>query len=146
MGIKRKEVIMRAEELKYNDIINLPHHQSSKHPRMSIHDRAAQFSPFAALTGHDEAIKETARLTDEWVELDEDVKVELDKKIRFIKENIGTDLEVTITYFKPDETKEGGKYCSVTGQVKKIDEYSNTILMKDKKEIQMKSIRMFEFQ
>ena len=132
------------DRFNYNDIINLPHYQSSKHPHMSIHDRAAQFSPFAALTGHEDAIKETARLTDEWMELDEDVKTELNRKIQFIKENIGTDLEVTITYFKHDEIKEGGKYCSIVGQIKKIDEYNNTLIMIDKTEIQIKSIRMIE--
>ena len=104
---------------KYDDIINLPHHVSKKHPQMSLHDRAAQFSPFAALTGHKAAINETARLTDEKQILSEDVIAKLNEQLNLIKENIGTNPIVTITYFVPDDRKSGGAYISNTGVVKK---------------------------
>ena len=97
---------------KYDDIINLPHHVSKKHPQMSLHDRAAQFSPFAALTGHKAAINETARLTDEKQILSEDVIAKLNEQLNLIKENIGTNPIVTITYFVPDDRKSGGAYIS----------------------------------
>ena len=91
---------------KYQDIINLPHHVSKTHPQMPLYDRAAQFSPFAALTGYEDAIRETARLTDNWVQLSEDKKQELDEK-------------------------EGGSYVTVTGQIKKIDDCSQKIFLTD---------------
>ena len=117
---------------KYDDIINLPHHVSKKHPQMSLHDRAAQFSPFAALTGHKAAINETARLTDEKQILSEDVIAKLNEQLNLIKENIGTNQTVTITYFVPDDKKSGGAYISHTGVVKKIDEYNHTVILTDK--------------
>ena len=117
---------------KYDDIINLPHHVSKKHPQMSLHDRAAQFSPFAALTGHKAAINETARLTDEKQILSEDVIAKLNEQLNLIKENIGTNLIVTITYFVPDDRKSGGAYISNTGVVKKINEYNHTVILTDK--------------
>lgn len=129
---------------RYDDIINLPHHTSTKHPRMSLYDRAAQFSPFAALTGHDEAIKETARLTDEKAELDEDTKAMLNEKLQIIRENPNTDIAVTFTYFVPDENKSGGTYISHTGSVKRIDEYQHTVIMKDKTVIPIEQIREIE--
>lgn len=122
---------------KYDDIINLPHHVSTRHPQMPLSDRAAQFSPFAALTGHDAAIKETQRLTDEWIELNEDRKELLDEKLQMIRESLFSgkgrhDLpEITFTYFKPDERKSGGAYLSIQGKVKKIDEYSHQVIMED---------------
>ena len=117
---------------KYDDIINLPHHVSKKHPQMSLHDRAAQFSPFAALTGHKAAINETAHLTDEKQILSEDVIAKLNEQLNLIKENIGTNQTVTITYFVPDDKKSGGAYISHTGVVKKIDEYNHTVILTDK--------------
>lgn len=122
---------------KYDDIIYLPHHVSASHPQMSLLDRAAQFSPFAALTGHDAAIKETQRLTEEWVELDEDEKRLLDEKLQIIRESLfsrkdGHNLpEIIFTYFKPDEKKSGGAYFSIQGKVKKIDEYSHQVILED---------------
>jgi hypothetical protein len=116
---------------RYDDIINLPHHVSKTRPPMSIINRAAQFSPFAALTGYDDAIEETARLTDMRVELDEAAKTILDKKLRIIQEHLNSQPEVTITYFRQDEKKEGGTYVSVSGTVKKIDGYKRTLLMQD---------------
>ena len=115
----------------YDDIINLPHHVSTRHPQMSLYDRAAQFSPFAALTGHDAAIKETERLTEDWVELDEDSKELLDEKLQMIREHLDEKPEVTFTYFEPDERKQGGAYRTITGKVKKIDEYEHRILLED---------------
>ncbi len=112
---------------KYDDIINLPHYRSKKRPHMSLHDRAAQFSPFAALTGHDEAIKETARLTDKKPELDETSKSILNDKLNYIVENINTQPEISVTYFVPDKMKSGGMYVDYIGKVKKYD-YYNKIL------------------
>ena len=125
---------------KYDNIINLPHHVSKKHPQMSLHDRAAQFSPFAALTGHKAAINETARLTDEKQILSEDVIAKLNEQLNLIKENIGTNQTVTITYFVPDDKKSGGAYISNTGVVKKIDEYNRTVIMTDKTVIPIQQI------
>ena len=125
---------------KYDDIINLPHHVSKKHPQMSLHDRAAQFSPFAALTGHKAAINETARLTDEKQLLSEDAIAQLNEQLNLIKENIGTNQTVTITYFVPDDKKSGGAYISHTGVVKKIDEYNHTVILTDKTVIPIEQI------
>ena len=114
---------------KYNDIINLPHHRSEKHPSMTMINRAAQFSPFAALTGHDAAIKETARLTDERIELDESAKAIIDKKLQFIEENIKNKPVISVTYFEPDERKKGGEYVIETSAVNKIDSYAGCLVM-----------------
>lgn len=122
---------MNEKETEYSDIIHLPHHVSAIHPQMAVSDRAAQFAPFAALTGHDAAIRETARLTDERVELDESAKEILDEKIRLVLETMAEHPQLTITYFRPDEKKSGGEYISVTGQVQKIDLYKQIILMKE---------------
>ncbi len=111
----------------YDDIINLPHHTSDKRQRMSREMRAAQFSPFAALTGHDEAIEETARLTDKRLELDETAKTVLNEKFNFLIDNILSQPEITVTYFVPDTHKEGGAYVVYTGNLRKFD-YHNKIL------------------
>lgn len=124
----------------YDDIINLPHHKSKTRLHMSLEDRAAQFSPFAALTGHDAAIEETARLTDRKIELDEDAKARLNEKLQYIAENLGADIEVAITYFVPDNRKSGGEYVTKSGTVKKIDQYRNAIIMMDKEEIDIENI------
>ena len=125
---------------KYEDIINLPHHVSKKHPQMLLRDRAAQFSPFAALTGHKATINETARLTDEKQILSEDVIAKLNEQLNFIKENISTNPIVTITYFVPDDRKSGGAYISNTGVVKKINEYNHTVILTDKTVIPIEQI------
>lgn len=117
---------------KYDDIINLPHHTSNKHPAMSLEARAAQFAPFAALTGYDEAVKETARFTDKRIVLDDEEKSILDNKLQIIQEQLLKRPEVTFTYFLPDLKKDGGKYVSVTGIVKKIDGYNQVIVLEDK--------------
>lgn len=126
------------DEHKYDDIINLPHHVSVRHRQMSLIDRAAQFSPFAALTGHDAAIKETQRLTDEWMELNEDRKELLDEKLQMIRESLASGMggqglpEILFTYFQPDEKKIGGSYLTISGKVRKIDEYGHQVIMEDR--------------
>lgn len=115
----------------YDDIINLPHHVSAVHPHMALADRAAQFSAFAALTGYDDAVRETGRLTDRRIELDEDAKELLDEKLRMLQEQIPDCPEASITYFCPDDKKEGGCYITVTGRVRKIDGYGGKIVLAD---------------
>lgn len=112
----------------YDDIINLPHHSSRTHPRMSLQNRAAQFTPFAALTGYDDQIQETARLTDEKIELSESAKDELDEKIIYIQGHIHEHPHILITYFCPDAHKTGGKYITCPGWIKKIDIYERKLL------------------
>lgn len=114
----------------YEDIINLPHHVSRNHPQMTMLQRAAQFAPFAALTGHDAAIQETARLTDDELDLSDNGRELLDRKLSYLQSYDGTSL-VTITYFVPDQRKQGGAYASVTGQIKKVDHYERSIVMTD---------------
>jgi hypothetical protein len=116
---------------KYDDIINLPHHVSATRPHMPAIDRAAQFSPFAALTGYDAAIKETARLTDERVELDEYMKDVLSDRLQIITDQLKEYPKIAVTYFQPDEKKNGGTYTTVIGTVKKIDEYERVVVMTD---------------
>jgi hypothetical protein len=122
---------------KYDDIINLPHHVSNRRPQMSRYDRAAQFAPFAALTGHDAAIRETARLTDRRVELDENVQAELNDKLCRLRGLLGKaePPQVRFTYFRADEKKSGGAYVTVTGAVRKLDEYARVIVMADGRRI-----------
>lgn len=105
--------------MSYDDIIHLPHPVSPRHPQMPLADRAAQFSPFAALTGHDAAIRETARLTDSPVELEESGKEQLDRQLLLVQENLAQKPEIEVTYFQPDEKKSGGVYVTVCGRVKK---------------------------
>ncbi len=115
----------------YDDIINLPHHESATHPRMPALDRAAQFSPFAALTGHGAAINETARLTAARMELDEDRKQELDECLQMIRGHISLKPEVAITYFVADAKKEGGTYLQARGIVEKLDDTGHKVIMRN---------------
>lgn len=131
---------------KYDDIINLSRPISKKYKPMSLYDRAAQFAPFAALTGHKDEIKETARLTDNKIELDEDEKNILNEKIRHIMMNMNKDIQVKITYFVPDKKKTGGQYITKSGIVKKVDEYSRRIIMNDKQIIEMDCIIEIEIE
>lgn len=124
----------------YDDIINLPHHVSATRPQMSMMDRAAQFSPFAALTGYDAAIKETGRLTDEKIMMDEEGLNILNMKFQILIDNLFEEPEITITYFKPDERKSGGAYIEVTGTVKKFDEFERQIMMQDGTKIPMDDV------
>lgn len=125
---------------RYDEIINLPHHVSPTRPQMSMSDRAAQFAPFAALTGYDSAIKETGRLTNERIELDEEALTALDRKYQLLMEALDEAPEVTITYFQPDERKAGGKYISATGAVKKVDDFERRITMRDGAKIPMDDV------
>lgn len=128
----------------YDDIINLPNPTSKNHPRMSLHDRAAQFAPFAALTGHDAAIKETARLTDERLELSDEVIMKLNDQLNMIRDNIGTEQEISITYFVPDDKKSGGAYLTHSGIVKKIDEFERKLIMQDETVIPTEQISVIQ--
>lgn len=112
----------------YDDIINLPHPTSSRHPRMPMIDRAAQFSPFAALVGHGTAIQETARLTDHKIELTEDEKAILDEKLRLLLDTGG---HAMFTYFLPDERKSGGTYVTIKGKIKRIDLLKGCLVLMD---------------
>lgn len=114
----------RREENSYEDIINLPHHVSAVHPQMSLEDRAAQFAPFAALTGHKEAVREAGRRTEKKLELDENMKMLLDIKLQTLMERMEEHPRIRITYFLPDDKKSGGRYMDIEGEVKKLDEYS----------------------
>ncbi len=119
----------------YEDIIHLPHHVSEKRPRMSMLDRAAQFSPFAALTGYGSAIEETVRLTDRQIELSDDRIEALDAVLRVVEKHIRQRPEVEIRYFKPDMKKAGGAYLTVSGNVKKIDSIEGKVVFVDGTEI-----------
>ncbi|MBO6303563.1 MAG: hypothetical protein J6M62_00595 [Selenomonadaceae bacterium] len=116
---------MNEDISRYKDIINLPHHISKRHPRLSMEKRAAQFSPFAALTGYEEATDETSRLTDEKIELSEEDMEELNRKLQNLQG------EAVITYFVKDERKSGGSYVTIKGEVRRIDDYEKAIVMRD---------------
>lgn len=121
---------------RYDDMLDLPHHVSFTHPQMPMANRAAQFSPFAALTGYDDQIRETARLTDGRIELSEEEKIRLDERLQMIQEQIDTcannfdakNTAVSITFFRPDTRKSGGSYSTISGAVKKIDTYKRKII------------------
>lgn len=115
----------------YDDIIDMPHHVSEKRKHMSLDERAAQFAPFAALTGYDSDIREASRLVCKKIELDEYAIAELDEKLRFLKTKTDDAVSVTVTYFKSDGKKQGGVYTTVSGVVEKIDEYEKNVLMSD---------------
>ena len=129
---------------KYKSIINLPHHVSKKHPQMSLYERAAQFAPFAALTGFEDEVEETARLTDEKIETDEEIRKVLDRRLQQLKEKIRLNPKIEITYFVPDLRKTGGRYYKKEGIVKKIDEYGKNIVFEDKTIIKIQDIIKIE--
>ena len=126
---------------KYDDIIDLPHHVSYSHARMSRIDRAAQFAPFAALTGYEAAVQETARLTEGQKELDETALAVLNEKLRLLSELLEDRPQIAIIYFRPDERKAGGAYVTANGIVKAVDEYAHTVTMEDGTIIPMRHIR-----
>lgn len=128
---------------KYDDIINLPHHTSVRHPRMARLARAAQFAPFAALTGLDDEMDETARLTDQKIELDENEKEQINRKLIYIKENLP--IEVTVTYFVPDPSKPGGAYQTQTCTVKKIDDLTQQLQTTTNHQIPVTDIIIINF-
>ncbi len=132
------------ESHKYDDIIHLPHYVSSRRARMTVHDRAAQFSPFAALTGYDSVIEETGRPTDTETELTDSSVEQIDEKLQMLAENIEIHPTVTVTYFEPDRYKSGGQYVTITGQVKRVDSYKQGLLLTDSRTIPMKAIRSIQ--
>ena len=133
---------------KYDDIINMKHFVSKRYPQMSMHDRAAQFSPFAALTGYDDAIKETARLTDKKINLDEDVLQKLDEILFVIRKKLdsGQKCRIVISYFEKDLKKDGGRYLDISGEVKRIDGYRNVIVLMDGNIIPIEDIMNIEIE
>ena len=128
----------------YDNIINLPHPTSKRHPRMSLHDRAAQFSPFAALSGHAAALAETTRLTDRKIELDEDTRAELDRRQAVLLEHMDERPELTVTWFQRDEKKDGGAYLTTTGRLKKLRELERSLVLTDGTEIPLEDVVTLE--
>lgn len=133
-----------AERFPYEDIVDLPHHISKKHPQPTMADRAARFAPFAAITGYEEMVLEEARVTDERIEMDESSKAALNEKLNMILEFVDEQPEVSITYFEPDKKKSGGAYVNITGIVKRIDEYEHFVIMTDGKKIRIEDIFALE--
>ena len=129
-----------ADKFPYEDIVNLPPHISKKHSQPTMMDRAARFAPFAAITGYEEMVLEEARVTEERIDLDEGALSLLNEKLNMIQEFLDEEPEVTITYFEPDKKKSGGAYVSITGTVKRIDEYEHLVLMDDGKKININEI------
>lgn len=128
----------------YEDILHLPHHVSHRRPQMSSANRAAQFAPFAAVVGHETAVKEAARNTDQRKELDEMKKVIINDQLREIEAQLPNGFDVEIVYFKPDVLKAGGKYIAKVGGVKKIDVYTKEVLMADGTKIEIDQIYSVE--
>lgn len=126
---------------KYDDIIDLPHYQSPRRAGMPMEDRAAQFSPFAALTGYEDVIEETGRLTQPATELTESRKEQLNRKLMLLQEKSDASPMVTVLYFEPDRRKSGGSYVTVTGYVKRIDPYEQVLRLTDGREIPLEAIR-----
>lgn len=132
------------DEHRYDDIINLPHYQSDKRPHMSLRDRAAQFAPFAALTGHDDAIEETARLTENEIIIDESQREQINQVLSKVCSEANGSIVVAITYFKPDRLKEGGAYLTDTGRVKKVDTIEKVVIMESGMVIALEQIVSIE--
>ena len=128
----------------YDDIIHLPHHVSKRHPQMSMLNRAAQFAPFAALTGYDDAIRERGRETDEWREPGEAESEELNRSVARLMERIAEQPRVRVTFFRPDERKRGGTYSVWNGRVKRIDEHERRLCLTDGRSIPMDFITQIE--
>ena len=128
----------------YEDIVDLPHHVSPTRPQMSRADRAAQFSSFAALTGHDAAVRETARRTASRIDTAEDQRYELDVKQQLLAQVLPSQPEVTVTYFVPDTRKVGGAYVSVSGRLKRIDSRRRILLLDNGTEIPMDDVLELE--
>ncbi len=124
---------MEKDPHRYDDMINMPHHKSNKRPPMSMENRAAQFSPFQALTGYQDAVKETARLTQEKIQLDEGLWEELDLKIKQILAYPDSFPSICVTWFMPDQVKNGGDYITCTGAIKKIDSTERKIILSPQK-------------
>ena len=125
---------------KYDDIINLEHYELKYHKKMSMESRAAQFAPFAALTGYSEEIKEVSRLTDDRIDMFDDYKLIIDRKLQEIKEHINERLKVSVIYFIKDNKKKGGKYIEYIGIIRRIDLVNKVIIFIDGKKINIKDI------
>lgn len=130
-----------GDTARYSDMFNLPHPTSAKYPRMSAASRAAQFSPFAALTGYGDAVEETARWTDTQAELSETAKALLDQKLRLLQELGNEAGKISIRYFQPDERKAGGAYVTTDGNVKKIDLYEKQIILEGGTAISIEQVK-----
>ncbi len=124
----------------YDDIINLPPHVSRHHAPMSRRNRAAQFAPFAALTGYDDCLKEEARITAAQEELSDEAATILDAKLAYLAAVITAAPAVTVSYFEPDEKKSGGRYLTVSGRLRRIDEAGGMLIFTDKRQIPLKNV------
>lgn len=130
--------------MSYEDMLYLPHHQSTKRKHMSLHDRAAQFAPFAALNGYEDAIEETGRLTEEEMILDVTAVAQINEQLQYLSAHVGEHITVSVTYFKPDERKSGGTYLTDIGVVKRVDETNHFLIMDNGVAISMEQIREIE--
>jgi hypothetical protein len=135
----KQNTITRAEGL-YGDIIQLPHYEPRSHARMSMYKRAAQFAPFAALTGYGDAIDEAARYTDKGMDLSEDESGRMDRMLAVLEQEMEDPPEIMIRYFMPDEKKAGGSFVETKGKVKKIDDMDRVLVMQDGRRIPLKDI------
>ena len=132
------------DEHKYDDIINLEHHVSTKHSRMSLENRSAQFTPFSALTGYEEAVTEEARITESRIDIDEEAKIEVNEKLNYIMKHIDKNIIVSVTYFEKDKKKQGGSYKTIKGIIKKIDDFRKTIEMQTGEIIKIEELKKIE--
>ena len=130
---------------KYDDIIMLPHPEPRNHPRMSMRDRAAQFAPFSALTGHSAAIAEAGRLTGERIELDESEIAQVDAELQRLQGMLSGKPTVSVTYFQPDEKKNGGSYQTLSGIVRKIAHAAGSLIFFDRREISIDAVIEIHF-
>ena len=132
------------DEHKYDDIINLEHHVSTKHSRMSLENRSAQFAPFSALTGYEEAVKEEARVTESRIDIDEEAKIEVNEKLNYIMRHLDKNIIVSVTYFEKDKKNQGGSYKTIKGIIKKIDDSRKTIKMQTGEIIKIEELKKIE--
>lgn len=132
------------DEHKYDDIINLEHHVSTKHSRMSLENRSAQFAPFSALTGYEEAVTEEARITENRIDIDEEAKIEVNEKLNYIMKHLDKNIIVSVTYFEKDKKKQGGSYKTIKGIIKKIDDFRKTIEMQSGEIIKIEELKKIE--
>lgn len=132
------------DEHKYDDIINLEHHVSTKHSKMSLENRSAQFAPFSALTGYEEAVTEEARITESRIDIDEEAKIEVNEKLNYIMKHLDKNIIVSVTYFEKDKKKQGGSYKTIKGIIKKIDDFRKTIEMQTGEIIKIEELKKIE--
>ena len=135
-----KDEKKQSPEDLYGDIIDLPHFEPKRHLRMSLDKRTAQFAPFAALTGYGDAVKEVARYTEKGIELSEDEADQMDRKLMLLLSRNSEKPDITVYYFKPDEKKTGGSFCSLTGKIKKVDFINRELCLEDGQKILLENI------